>query len=74
MILRQKIVDHMHTIEHVFKPHMNCSVDVYLAKTNMRSSGVWETDNEIFAAASLFNVDIYVYSQCGNIYKWSKFS
>ena len=74
MILRQKIVDHMHTIEHVLRPHMNCSADVYLATTNMTSSGVWGTDIEIFAAASLFNVDIYVYSQFGNIYKWSKFS
>ena len=27
-----------------------------------------------FAATSLFSVDIYVYSQFGNNYKWSKFS
>jgi hypothetical protein len=40
----------------------------------MRNSGVWGTDIEIFAATSLFNVDIYVYSQFGNNYRWSKFS
>jgi hypothetical protein len=74
MILRQKIVDHMNSIEHVLRPHMNSSVDPYLATSNMRNSGVWGTDIEIFAATSLFNVDIYVYSQFGNNYRWSKFS
>jgi hypothetical protein len=74
MILRQKIVDHVNSIEHVLRPHMNSSVDHYLATSNMRNSGVWGTDIEIFAATSLFNVDIYVYSQFGNNYKWSKFS
>ena len=53
---------------------MSSSVDDYLATSNMRSSGVWGTDIEIFAAASLFSVDIYVYSQFGNNYKWSKCS
>ena len=74
MILRQKIVDHMNSIEHVLRPHMNSSVKDYLATSNMRNSGVWGTDIEIFAAASLFSVDIYVYSQFGNSFKWSKFS
>ena len=64
----------MNSIENVLRPHMNSSVDHYLATSNMRNSGVWGTDIEIFAATPLFNVDIYVYSQFGNNYKWSKFS
>ena len=74
MILRQEIVDHINSIQHVLRPHMNSSVDDYFATSNMRNSGVWETDIEIFAATSHFCVDIYVYSQFGNNYKWSKFS
>ena len=62
----------MNSIEHVLRPHMNSSVDDYLATSNMRNSGVWGTDIEIFAATSLFSVDIY--SQFGNNCKWSKFS
>ena len=67
-------MDHINSIQHILRPHMNSSVDDYLATNNMRNSGVWGTDIEIFAATSLFSVDIYVYSQFGNNYKWSKIS
>ena len=40
----------MNSIEHVLRPHMNSSVDDYLATSNMRNSGVWGTDIEILTS------------------------
>ena len=34
--------------------------------------GVWATEVEIIAAASLLNATIYVYAQCGDSCKWLK--
>ena len=50
-ILRSKVIEHMKTIEVYLLPHMKCSLENYLQKSQMRSSGTWGTDIEIFAAA-----------------------
>ena len=48
----------MKTFEHALLPHINSSVDEYLLRTQMKNDGVWGTDIEILAAASLFCTDI----------------
>ena len=35
---------------------------------------MWDTDIEIFAAASLLSTDIYVYGSAGTKFTWNKFS
>ena len=72
--LRERIVEHMKHITEFLVPHINTSLDCYLAKTKMATSGVWGTDIEIFAASSLFSTDIFVYSKFGHNYGWQKFS
>lgn len=53
---------------------MKCSLENYLHKSQMRSSGTWGTDIEIFAAASLLSTDIFVYTNVHNVYRWKLFS
>ncbi len=38
----------------------------YLSTSNMRDDGVWATDTEILALASLLRCDVYVYSSAGS--------
>ena len=45
-----------------------------MKRSRMQSLGVWATEVEIIAAASLLNATIYVYAQCGDSYKWLKHS
>ena len=73
-LLRQKIVDHMQTIENVLQPHIKSSVVDYLARSQMRSNGIWGTDVDILTATCLLNTDIYVYAKYGRTFKWSRFS
>ena len=73
-ILRSKVIEHMKTIEVYLLPHMKCSLENYLQKSQMRSSGTWGTDIEIFAAASLLSTDIFVYTNVHNVYRWQLFS
>ena len=47
---------------------------MYLGQTKVENEGVWGTDVELLAAASLLDTGIYVYTQVGNLYKWHKFS
>ncbi len=42
----------------------------YVASSKMRSSSTWGTDMEIFAAASLLNTRIFVYTEFGPSWKW----
>ena len=44
--------------EHALLPHINGSVNEYLARTGMRNQQVWGTDIEIIAASSLLETDI----------------
>ena len=45
-----------------------------MKRSRMQSLGVWATEVEIIAAASLLNAIIYVYAQCGDSHKWLKHS
>ena len=45
-----------------------------MKRSRMQSLGVWASEVEIIAAASLLNANIYVYAQCGDSYKWLKHS
>ena len=73
-ILRSKVIEHIKTIEVYLLPHMKCSLENYLQKSQMRSSGTWGTDIEIFVAASLLSTDIFVYTNVDNAYRWQLFS
>ena len=72
--MRVQIINHMYHIEHFLLPHMNRSLNSYLANSHMTRNGVWGTDIEIFSAASLLSTDIFVYTQFGETHKWLKFS
>ena len=57
-IARNKIVEHMIAIESALKPHINSSLDDYLAHSGMKMQNVWGTDIEILTASSLLQTDI----------------
>ena len=65
---------HMIAIESALRPHINSSLDNYLARSGMQNQNVWGTDIEILTASSLLQTDIYVYTKIGSGYKWQKFS
>ena len=48
------------------------SMELYTKQSRMQSLGVWATEVEIIAAASLLNATIYVYARCGDSCKWLK--
>ena len=73
-IIRQKVIQHMSTIECLLKPHMNNSFKEYLNRTKMSRQGTWGSDVELLAASHLFDTDIFVYTKSGRDYKWNKFS
>ena len=50
------------------------SVEQYMKRTRMQSLGVWASEVEIIAAASLLNSTIYVYALCGDSNKWLRYS
>ena len=72
--MRAQIINRMYHIEHFLLPHMNRSLNSYLANSHMTRNGVWGTDREIFSPASLLSTDIFVYTQFGETHKWLKFS
>ena len=72
--MRARIVNHMKHIENFLLPHINSSLDNYLANSQMPRNGVWGTEIEILSAASLLSTDIFVFTQFGDLGKWLKFS
>ena len=46
---------------------------IYSAQTNMHILSVWATEVEIFAAANMLGTSIFVFTKCGQTYKWLKF-
>ena len=72
--MRARIVNHMKHIENFLLPHINSSLDSYLANSQMARNGVWGTEIEILSAASLLSTDIFIYTQFGDVGKWLKFS
>ena len=45
-----------------------------MKRSRIQSLGVWATEVDIIAAASLLNATIHVYARCGDSYKWLKHS
>ena len=45
-----------------------------MKRSRMQNLGVWVTEVDIIAAASLLNAMIHVYARCGDSYKWLKHS
>ena len=45
-----------------------------MKRSKIQSLGVWATEVDIIAAASLLNATIHVYARCGDSYKWLKHS
>ena len=74
LLIRKKIVDYRKTTECALVSHIQASVQEYLTQSKMGCDGVWGTDIEILMAASLFCMDIYVYTNFGNNSRWMKFS
>ena len=50
--------------------YMNQRVSTYLEQTSMDKNGIWATDAEIMATASLLGIDIAVYTQMGPAKEW----
>ena len=73
-VVRHKILDHTSSIENLLLPHIGMSLNDYFQSSGMHQQGVWGTDIEIFAACSLLTTDIYVYTNTGAHYSWTKFS
>lgn len=46
------------------------NVTDHLKSSNMATDGVWGTEVEIFALATLLGNTVYVYSSCGLVNKW----
>ena len=69
-IVRNKIVEHMTAIESALLPHINSSLNNYLARSRMKKENVWATDIEILTASSRLQTDIYVYTEVGSSDKW----
>lgn len=70
---RKNITAHMKFLGVRIEEYMGTTVENYLRCSNMEKEGVWATDNEILASASLLNVDIVVYANYGSQLKWLRY-
>jgi hypothetical protein len=59
--------------ERIFSEYANKSVRGYLDETKMANSGIWATDVEITATATLLQTSIYVYSDVTDKRKWYRY-
>lgn len=63
----------------IFLPHIeqkyNCSVEIREYCVSMDKSGIWGTEIELLAAATMLQAPVYTYTQMGSTgtYQWSKF-
>jgi hypothetical protein len=57
----------------MFSDYINKNVAIYLADSHMNNGGIWASDVEIFATATLLQTPIYVYSDVNNDLKWYRF-
>ena len=72
--LRLLITTHMiHTSKNSLESSDE-SMEQYMKRSRMQCLGVWATEVEIIAAASLLNAPIYVYALCGDSNKWLRYS
>jgi hypothetical protein len=74
--IRSGIVDFMRRSDEVLKHSRSgeCTIEQYLIDTQMDNDGVWGTEVEIFAAATMLRTPIYVFSLYGAHYQWLRFS
>lgn len=72
--LRQMTVTHMlGPIKSDMERYMHSDLHRYIAHSRMGQAGVWATDSEIYAAASLLQMDILVFAKYGNTFAWMAF-
>ena len=61
------------TISDKLQNYLNQSVNNYVNLSSMARNGVWATDAEIMATASLLEHDIVVYTKSGDSLQWLTF-
>jgi len=74
--LRNKVTEHMsNKVSRELENYMNSNMSRYMDESNMILDGVWATDAEIIATASLLELDIMIYSSYGSIieHNWQNF-
>ena len=67
-LVRKAVVQYMHSNTSVFSNVAGS--DDYLSRSVMDKAGVWGTDVEVFAFASMVNTTVYVYCPVGESYQW----
>ncbi|XP_071092712.1 uncharacterized protein [Haliotis cracherodii] len=68
--LRDAVVQHMSEKGEKLDNYLQQNVTKYLNSSRMAENGVWATDAEIMATASLLQTDIVVYTHYGKELKW----
>ena len=63
--LRDSMVHHMQKKSSELSDYLSKNIDTYLNESGMEENGVWATDAEIMAGASLLETDIIVFSRYG---------
>ena len=67
LVIRNRVVQYMcGTISDKLQKYLNQSVNNYVNLSSMARNGVWATDAEIMATASLLEHDIVVYTKSGD--------
>ena len=73
-LLRDQVVAHMSgAINKQMNEYLNDNTQDYINKSGMLDNGVWATDAEILATASLIETDIIVYGTYGLKVRWMIF-
>ena len=74
LVIRNRVVQYMcGTISDKLQKYLNQSVNNYVNLSSMARNGVWATDAEIMATASLLEHDIVVYTKSGDSLQWLTF-
>ena len=77
--VRSAILGFIYQNSTIFLPHIEqkykCKVEIKQYCLSMDTSGVWGTEIELLAAATLLQAPVYTYTQMSNskLYQWSRF-
>lgn len=72
--IRDRVVEHMNkNLNAKLAAYLDKNVDEYLSTSKMSQDGVWATDAEIMATASLIGSDIVVYAKAGQTMQWLRY-
>ena len=77
--IRTTLFGFIYVNSNIFLPHIEqkykCTVEIREYCLSMDTSGVWGTEIELLAAATLLQAPVYTYTQMGvsKSYQWSKF-